>query len=173
MGSLLLWTWCLLLGWSRPTCRLSFSLKSFSTPVRSSLCPGINKTLLLKSSVMLPKLSSQKYEERQGRCCLLLPSREIVEAVRLDWHALRKVQRLHSTRYWTSKKETIYSRFWRYASEIYRPGLTVLGGYFEMLESGRQDKLEESSFQVSLKSHDQDLVFCTSLLSLLLFKLAM
>ena len=167
MGSLLLWTWCLLLGWSRPTSPLSFSLKTFSTPARSSLWPGT------KSTVMLPKLSSQKYEERQGRCCLLLPSREIVEAVRLDWHALRKVQRLHSTRYWTSKKETIYSRFWRYASEIYRPGLTVLGGYFEMLESGRQDKLEESSFQVSLKSHDQDLAFCTSLLSLLLFKLVM
>ena len=49
----------------------------------------------------------------------------------------------------------------------------MLGGYFEMLESGRQDKLEESSFQVSLKSHDQDLAFCTSLLSLLLFKLVM
>ena len=39
---------------------------------------------------------------------------------------------------------------WRYAKEIYRPGLTVLGGYFEMLESGKQ-----GWFKVNLASWDK------------------
>ena len=42
-GSLLIWTWCLLLGWSRHTSPLNFFPKTFSTLARSSSLPGIWK----------------------------------------------------------------------------------------------------------------------------------
>ena len=40
------------------------------------------------------------------------------------------------------KRIKVSPQLWRYAREIYRPGLTALGGYFEMLESGEEDKIE-------------------------------
>ena len=63
----------------------------------------IKQKLAFKVFKVFSELWSLKHKERQGRCRLLLPSRETVEGERLDRHVLWKVHRLHLTRYWTKK----------------------------------------------------------------------
>ena len=62
-----------------------------------------NQKLAFKVLKVFSELWSLKHKERQGRCRLLLPSRETVEGARLDRHVLWKVHRLQLTRYWTKK----------------------------------------------------------------------